>query len=408
MSAAALAPAKVREARFSDFEGVAILKRRFDLAADSLENWERLWRTNPALAHSGPDVPIGWVLEAEGRIVGYIGNILQLYHYGDRTLTSAVAHGLVVEPQYRGVGVSLVAAYFRQKNVDLFMSTGAIAPVGKIARAFKTDVLPQADYETVLFWVLRPYPFAQAVMKKLALKSGLSFIGSSLGSLAIAADKLLRRRWPKQTSSDLEITEVAVNEIGDDFQELWLEKIDERPQLLADRGVATLRWHFEVPGDVGSVSVLRCTRNEKLVGYAVVRDEAPDEVGLRKATIADMLVKEDDTAVMQALLVAAYHHAQQTGSHILEILGFPPFIRDVWAKYGPYTRKYPTPIFGYKAVDPVLHKTISEGNVWYASPFDGDFTLIRPSYAEQHTSRQSAPPQTVTVKEHVLSAQPRT
>ena len=44
-----VAPAKIREARFSDFPAVAELKQRGGLNPDSLENWERLWRRNPVL-----------------------------------------------------------------------------------------------------------------------------------------------------------------------------------------------------------------------------------------------------------------------------------------------------------------------------------------------------------------------
>src|SRR2546422_7853316 len=43
------APVRLREALFSDFRDVAELKRRCGLLPDSFQNWERLWRRNPAL-----------------------------------------------------------------------------------------------------------------------------------------------------------------------------------------------------------------------------------------------------------------------------------------------------------------------------------------------------------------------
>src|SRR5208282_5779460 len=75
----AVAPAKLREAQFSDFQAVADLKQRWGLAADSIENWERLWSRNPAFEKTQAKPPIGWVLEADGRVVGYHGNIALLY-----------------------------------------------------------------------------------------------------------------------------------------------------------------------------------------------------------------------------------------------------------------------------------------------------------------------------------------
>jgi hypothetical protein len=377
----AAAPAKLREAVFSDFEAVAELKQRWGMGADSVENWDRLWRQNPALAHAPRPRPIGWVLEAGSKIVGYMGNISLLCRYGDRTLGAVTAHGLVVEPSYRGVGVSLNSAFFRQKAVDLYVCTTAIPAVGKITAALKADPLPQSDYWTVLFWVLRPSAFANSMMKKLAIKSLLSRTGGALGSLAIAADRSFRRRRPKQSSKLLKVTEISVGEIGDEFQDLWIDKVSEQTRLLTDRSVAALRWHCEIPGDRGSVRVLCCSKNGRMFGYAIIRQEPPDENGLRKSIIADVLVREDDPTVVEALLAAAYRQASYAGSDVMEVMGFPDSIRRVFEQSRPYQRRYPACPYYYKAADPDLHKALSDASAWYACPFDGDATLVRPSYS---------------------------
>ena len=381
----AIAPAKVREARFSDFAAVAELKQRWGIDADSLENWERLWLRNPALALGEAERPIGWVLEAGGSIVGYLGSIPLLYRYGDRTLTAVTSHGLVVEPSYRAVAVSLVAAFYCQRSVDLYLVTTATPEVGRIARAFKSDALPQEDYDTVLFWVLQSNPFARTVMEKLRLNSVLANMGRMSTSVAIGIDKLLHRRWPRQHSTQLAVSEISISEIGDDFQSLWSEKLTERPRLIADRSPASLRWHFEISGDRGSARVFCCRKDGELLGYTVIRDD-PQPGSLRKSIVADMLAKQDDPEVLRALLIAAYDHAKRGGSYILEVLGFPPSLRRVFLQGNPYHRKYPACPFYYKAADPILHKTLSDGMAWYASPFDGDTTLIRPSFSGTYQS----------------------
>ena len=381
----AIAPAKVREARFSDFAAVAELKQRWGIDADSLENWERLWLRNPALALGEAERPIGWVLEAGGSIVGYLGSIPLLYRYGDRTLTAVTSHGLVVEPSYRAVAVSLVAAFYCQRSVDLYLVTTATPEVGRIARAFKSDALPQEDYDTVLFWVLQSNPFARTVMEKLRLKSVLANMGRMSTSVAIGIDKLLHRRWPRQHSTQLAVSEISISEIGDDFQSLWSEKLTERPRLIADRSPASLRWHFEISGDRGSARVFCCRKDGELLGYTVIRND-PQPGSLRKSIVADMLAKQDDPEVLRALLIAAYDHAKRGGSYILEVLGFPPSLRRVFLQGNPYHRKYPACPFYYKAADPILHKTLSDGMAWYASPFDGDTTLIRPSFSGTYQS----------------------
>jgi hypothetical protein len=367
---------RLREAQMSDFPAVAALKKRWGLAADSLPNWQRLWCRNPALAQMEFRPPIGWVLEAEGTPVGYLGNIPLLYRYGDRALTAVTGSSFVVESPYRAVSLSLIAAFYRQKPVDLYLTTTAIEAVGKIARQFKSDPLPQPDYDTMLFWVLQPYQFAQVVMKKLELAPVLSQMGSILTFLAVGADGIVHRRWPKASSNGFTMKEIGVHEIGDDFQALWAEKLKESPRLLADRSPAALRWHFDIPGDKGIARVICCYKNGELFGYAVIRSEPANEAnGLRRSIVADMLARQDSPEILGALWAAAYDYAKHAGSHILEVLGFPHSVRGICSKWHPYLRKYPSCPFYYKAADPALHKMLSDGNAWYASAFDGDTTL---------------------------------
>jgi hypothetical protein len=382
-SSGGFAPPAIREASFSDFSAVADLKRRWGLDADSYENWDRLWRRNPALAYPETDRPIGWVLEADGIVVGYLGNIASQYRYCGRTLTAVSSHGLVVEPPYRAFVISLVAAFYRQPSVDLYLTTTAIPEVGRIARAFKSDALPQAEYDTVLFWILRPYPFARELMKKLELKPGLADVASAVASLAIGIDKLLRRRRPTR-SSTLAVNEIGISDIREDeFHSLWEDKATEDPRLFADRSPATLRWHFDIPGDRGSTHLLCCRTKTELLGYAVVRNDLQPN-GTPKSLVADILAKHDDPEVLRVLMAAAYEQAKSAGSDILELLGFPPNIRRLFLQWNPHLRKYPACPFYYKAADSVLHQTLSDGMAWYATPFDGDTTLIRPSFSSSN------------------------
>jgi len=370
-----VAPAKLRQARFSDFAGVARLKRRWGMAPDSPENWERLWRHNPALAQLKSEAPIGWVLEAEGQVVGYQGNIATLYRYGDRTLIAVTGHALVIDLPYRSTALSISSAFYRQPTVDLILNTSSIEAVGKVAKAFKANALPQVDYEAVLFWVLRPFPFARTVVEKLTRQPALMHGGSALAALALGADKILHRRWPRGSSKSFTVSEIGVSEIGYDFEVLWNAKLKEGPRLLAVRDAATLRWHFDIPRDGASTRVICCYKNRELLGYAVIRTHWYQGVGPRRSFIPDMLIKDDDSEVLQALFVAAHAHAKRAGSDILEVLGFPPKIRRVLSQWNPYVRRYPACPFYYKATDPALHKELQDGALWYATPYDGDTTL---------------------------------
>src|SRR5665213_1319668 len=96
-----LVPAKIRQAQLSDHQAIIDLKQRWGLLADPLDNWKYLWEKNPALKHMQTGRAIGWVLEAEGKIVGYLASISSVYHFQGKTLTAVVGSGFVAEPAYR-------------------------------------------------------------------------------------------------------------------------------------------------------------------------------------------------------------------------------------------------------------------------------------------------------------------
>jgi hypothetical protein len=372
-------PAKLREVAISDFDEVSKLKARSGIVVDSLENWNRLWKANPALA-SGHNRPMGWVLDAEGKIVGYLGNISLQCRYGDKTLTAVATHGFCADPPYRAVALSLASAFYRQKGVDFFVSSSAIEVSGKMALAFKCSRLPQPDYDTVLFWVLRPYSFARLLMKKLGFESVLCSIGGVFVGLSVAIDSFLRRRHPRFAPGALKVTEGSIEEIDGEIGNLFAEKLREGKRFYADRTSEVVRWHFRIPGDRGSVRVFYCYENQKLKGYAVVRREEDPRDGIKRSVIADMIALQDAPAVVKALWVAAYEHAKVAGSDIFEVEGFPSNVREVATNWHPYRRKYPASPYYYRATDPALHNVLNDPAAWYACPFDGDANLIRPSY----------------------------
>jgi hypothetical protein len=209
--ASKVSPAKLREVTFSDFDGVARLKARSGIVADSPENWNRLWRANPALDAGLVKRPLGWVLDADGEIVGYLGNISLQCRFGDKTLNAVATHGFCADPPYRAVSFSLASAFYRQKSVDFFVSSSAIEVSGKMALAFKCAAVPQPDYDTVLLWVLRPYSFAQILVKKLDVRPVLAPIASAVIAFAVATDKIVRRRQPRLTSTALTVSESGID-----------------------------------------------------------------------------------------------------------------------------------------------------------------------------------------------------
>ncbi len=367
-------PVRLREVEDADFSAVAALKMRHRLASDSPANWQRLWKNNPVI-EGAENIPMGWVLEGHEGIVGYHGNIRLRGFYRGKALKIAAAHGFVVEPGYRLLAGRLVTAFLSQKGVDLVVSTSAIESSGKILQLFKAQALPQVDYDVALFWVLNAHGFLREVQKRLGFKGAVATFGTHIGSWVLRLERALRGRGPDQRAQFYKIDAVSPSAIDDDFDALWRRKLAATTSLITDRSAAVLRWHFDIPGDQRRPVILRCDRDGRLAGYVVVLTNVLDG-GLRKASIADMLVESEDSLVPQQLLIAAFKYARQTQHDVLELLGFPDTIRRICSQWNPYVKKLPAPPYLFKANNHDLHNALGSADSWYATPYDGDATLI--------------------------------
>lgn len=365
----------LRAAEFSDFENVAQLGRRLGQGSDSEANWKRLWLDNPAVQSGRVVARIGWVLESGGAVVGFFGTIPLLCEFQGTTLVAAATCRFAVDPEFRSYSHLLVSSFLRQKGVDLFLNTTATPAAGKIMAAMKAAPVPQEDYGTVLFWVLDSRRFMEAVFRKLDARPALAAAGSFAGSFALRGETRLRGRLPRTPNPGCKISECSLDELPVEFDNFCDEQIRKSTRLLGKRNSPILRWHFAPPGSKKVCRVLICREEGRITGYAVTRQELDPGVGLRRSTVADLLVAEDNPKIVQALIAAAHASAKRSGSHVLEIMGFPDSIRQTLLEWKPYKRQYPSCPYFYKAQDRALHERLSNVDLWYACPFDGDATL---------------------------------
>ena len=365
----------IRPAVFEDAVAVKNLHRKVGFRNEDKDNWPALWTNNPVWAKTNPKPCIAWVLEAEGQTVVYIANIPLLCHYKGRTLVAAASGGFAVDPAYRGYGLMLAAAFYEQENVDIFLNTSASVPSASIYHRFKAIPLPQKDYDKISFWVLRPQPFMASVFRKVNLNSPFVWLTSNLSAILLRLDIAIRRKRPQKKASQFEkqlaISLIDISEVGPEFDTLWFRKIREENRLLSYRTSETLQWHFADR----RAKVICCHRNSDLVGYAVVIRDDVETFGLVRSKIVDLIAENNDSQVVDQLLESAYDYAQNDGSHVLEIMGFPHDIRDSILQNRPYIRKAPNWPYYYQARNIEIQSELQEENSWYACPFDGDASL---------------------------------
>ncbi len=368
----------LREARYSDASPIAALLQRNGIAEASArdDDWSLLWRENPVVRDQ-PSVPIGWVIDDNGRIIGYLGNVPLYYHYQGRRLTAAAARGLAVDEAYRSCSMKLVAAFFSQKSVDLLLNTTANAAAGAVFQLCKAKKVHQPGADVALFWILDPRAVAQSVLRKRGHGDQVSRIAGPLFGLGLAIEGRWRRRGPPPRGRGIEVTVSAPGDLDAAFDDWWQRALHERPDcLLADRSRSAMRWHFSRGGvAVREAKVVCAFRAGVMVGHAVITREDAIEIGLRRTRIVDLLAEQDDAAVLNTLLHAATDHARISGSDVLELIGFPAVIRARMTAGNPHSRSFPAWPYWYRAFAPGLQSELASEGAWYASSYDGDASV---------------------------------
>lgn len=365
----------MRPVAVEDEAGVRALERTVGFHVTSPDYWRQLW-SNPARPADG--VPgFGWVLEAEGRIVGHFGNIPMRYGYGEQELMTASARGVAVDPAYRGhrLGVRLSRTFFEQPGVDVVLSTTTNKIAGGLFRKLGASHVPQPGYRTALFWVLRPERFVAALGREKGLPGGLASLTGGLAGLTLRAERSFRRRRPKFPSGTLTTDVIGVDAIGDEFDGLWRTKRAERPRLMACRDARFLRWHFGKKANLDATSVVVARSEGRLAGYGVVLDMPVRDTGMIRARLVDLIAERDDPGVVDAILAASYDAASASGADLMEVVGFPPSIRNRFLTGRPFGRTLPAMPFLYKPCREDWATILNAPDAWYACPYDGDASL---------------------------------
>lgn len=338
--------------------------------------WHRLWRQNPAQSLFNLKPSPGWILEDQGQIVGFVGNIIMPFQYDGRILRAGVATQFGVERAYRAYTDTLAACYFNQEGVDLIISTSTSRQAVGLFQRFSTVALPQADYQQIHFWILDHSGFSQAMLHNRGVGQFASRLLRPIVSPAFSAISAIRSSQPGRNHKGLEPEAVPLSTLDGEFDELWGRKLTEGTRLYAFRRAADLRWHFEQADEMNGVTILCCRSGGCLAGYLVLLRETVAGTDLKRAKVADLFIAEDRPEVIDALLAAAGEQAKAEGCHLLEFQGFSQRIRQQLLRHHPYTRMAPSLPYYYKAFSASLEASLRSAAAWYPTPYDGDSTLI--------------------------------
>lgn len=363
----------LRVAQFADAPAVKALAVRNGLLGElRTDAWQWLWTDNPS---SPPEWTIGWVLELEQTIVGYIGNVPRRYRFQGKALLVACARAFVVDAAFRRHALKLMAAFYSQEAADLFLFTGAnpmAAPLYEMAQAKR---LPQTEFNDALYWAVSAGGLISAALRKRDVPSwAAKLVGGIAGTLIDISLWFTRPKIGVNWGG--RVSEVHASEIGPAFDDLWERwSATAGDVCAAERSSEQLRWQFGHPAVARAVTLLGIWQCEQLMGYVILMRWDADAVGLRRLMVVDLVAVGHQRQLIQVLMSAALAHARSTGVHVVQCTGLPNRVRESIRALSPRRRTLTDSAFYYFPNREALAGILSNEAGWYASMLDGDTSL---------------------------------
>ena len=367
---------KLREITLDDFSAIASFTEPFGFdPLRSRAEWEHLWVKNPANIANGMRCPIGWILEADGRMIGHIASVPTRYRLGDRQLLAASGRAWAVLEEYRGYGSLMLHTYLNQPGIDFAVTNTANAVSWNVHSGLGAHAVPAGRFDISPAWITRYTDvLADVVGRKKNIRLPRAVFYPLAGALA-AKDSWNLLQVKLRARKDIEI---AV-QFGFDqrFEDFWKWLCGRYPnKLLADRSLATLEWHFHYAMAEGRFWVATAVRDQQLLGYAIFVRDSYRTTGssISRVVLADYQSLERDDAMYFALLESGLEKCRRDGVALLVANGLSASGTDL-SSYAPYRRKLECPRFLYKAADPELARTLADPEPWCPSSYDADDTL---------------------------------
>jgi hypothetical protein len=365
-------PPVLREARFDDYAQVAPLARRFGLVFEDEDAWQHLWKANPAYQEIDCKVPIGWILEnTEGRICGYLANVPLNYELEGRRLLAAATRSWVVEASCRRHALMLLDPFYRQANVDLFLSTSVNSQSGAASTLFKNIRVPVGAWDRSIFWITHARGFTDSFFAKKGWNFAKPF--SYPVSLGLSLRDRVTGSGFRKDSGDP--TLVPLENFDERFDDFWAGLRKKKAGvLLGLRNRETLEWHFHFALRRKELWIYTWNKAGGIAGYAVFLRQERKQVGLNRVFLVDFQCLDDDksTSFFMAALWAAFERCRQESIHMLELIGLPPALLAKAELAAPHHRKLDYWMYFYKTNNAALGAKLSKQAVWEPWLFDGD------------------------------------
>jgi hypothetical protein len=358
----------VRPMQPSDYEGVNRLYRSVGWPERSIAGWRWL-EENPARIETG--APVGWVIADEADApVAVVGNLVQRFQAGPRSLHGATGFSIVVPPSRAGASRSLIRAVLKQPGLFAAYTFNANPKAAPLYKHFG----------------LRPYPDETHALK---LSWRVDWVASLRGRLlrglyarARAEDahrigeRLLNRRLDAPRPLRLPVTVQVLSDLSDrsPYAAYW-RALSAATPLLADRSPETMRWRLSDPDQTRAPILLACVREGAIRGVAMAMIAKTSIVEPPSLDVIDVTTLPGEDEAARLLVRTLIDNARGLGAAKVRL---PMTSPGLLAQLGPLASRARKEGGWGHCHARILDETLAAQ--WSPTPFDGDFSIcLRPA-----------------------------
>ena len=357
----------LRTVTAADFPGVQALHRQVGWPERSLAGWRWLF-DNPA--RKAVDAPAGWVVEGEdGELLAHVGNMIQRFSFGARTLHGATGFSIIVSPAAKGASRSLIRAFLKQPGVFAAYTLNANATSQPIYSLFGMQAWPLATHALKLSWPVSVAPLVLGRLLKTALKI-------APGPVSRMGEQLMNDRLGRTPHLEMSPGVALIRSLRDQsrYSVFW-DELAAEGRILADRSAATLRWRTSDPDQTTPPLILSFNRERRITGYAMAVLAKTNILEPPVLEILDIQALADEADAIPALMQTLLAAAKPLGAAKVRLQTVSPELLTRLGAFADRARREG----GWGHCHVQFADDAPDPGLWSPTPFDGDYgACLRP------------------------------
>ena len=363
----------------SDHDALNRLHRDVGWPERSPAGWRWL-EANPARQDIA--AAAGWVVaDDRDEAVAMVGNFVQRFRHGSRSLYGATGFSIIVPPSRKGASRALIRTFLKQPGLFArytFNANGRSAPLYGL---FGLKPWPTETHGLKLSWVTDRLACAQGRVLR-------SLLGrTSAKTAARRGEQLMNSRVFRQTAPSLPSQVTVLRDLSDSspYAEFW-RTLSSEGRLLADRSPETLRWRMADPDLTLKPVLLACVREGRIVATAMAQMTKTSLIEPPCLDIIDLVALETAQDAIEVLTQALIDNARNMGAAKVRLQMVTPQMLTALGDLATTARREGGWGHCHAIIDdPAL------ASAWAPTPFDGDYGICsRNPPAPARLSRPSA------------------